>query len=63
MLNGHPVSYNLDFMQAMEFLILKERFEIFYDLLQFANNLIAWNSLWMTANILHVSEVAASIVV
>ena len=47
----------------MEFLILKERFEIFYDLLQFANNLIAWNSLWMTANILHVSEVAASIVV
>lgn len=29
----HPVSYNLDFMQAMEFLILKERFEIFYDLL------------------------------
>lgn len=46
-------------MQAMGFLILKERFEIFYDLLQFANNLIAWNSLWMTASILHFSEVAA----
>ena len=40
---------------------MEERFEIFYGLI--AKILIAWNSLWMTLNILHVSEVAASIVV
>lgn len=58
----HPVSYNLDFMKAVKFLVMKERY---WNPLwsSFANNLIAWNSLWMTENNFHVSEVAASIVV